>query len=543
MFVTKIRAEGVDDRSPWGDFWFEPVSVRTSSGQRVSPATAMRLSTVFRCLRVLSSTMATLPRCLTQPSSGDKRGREPVTGHWLTSLLRKPNRWQNGFEWHEMMVGHVSLRGTGYNRIVPDGRGGIAELCPLHPDRTFVEMLDNGSYRYRLKHQNGEDEVLPASMVFKIAGYSVNGVTGLSVLEVAGESIGEGLAQQGYSSRFFANDAKPSGGWIEAPMAFKDKMARDTFRESWQQAQGASNRGKVAVLEGGLKFHEISMSNKDAQFLEAKNAKIADICRWFGVPPHLAFALDQATDNNIEQLSLEFIKFTMTDWAERFEAAFEDQLLGEKDVADGLELEYDMDHLARGDMQARAEYHNTMTQGGIETRNEARIDEGRNPLPGLDQPLEPLNMTPAGSRPKPGDQKQPKQDPAPAQDEGEDARLNALTLAIAGRVVRKETSALRRAYDKRKPGAGGEPQLQTSEDFARAATEFYGAHIDYVAECLICSVEIASAWCDRQLEEVLAQVDRQFAGVPELLEVWEAAAAAELAARVQTSAQPKKAEA
>src|SRR5258708_37789246 len=103
MFVTRIRADGVEDRSPWSDFWFTPVTVRTSSGMRVSADAAMRLSTVYRCVRVLAGTMATLPRCLYRPSTVDPRGRDPVTDHWLVKLLRKPNPWQNGFEWHEMM--------------------------------------------------------------------------------------------------------------------------------------------------------------------------------------------------------------------------------------------------------------------------------------------------------------------------------------------------------------------------------------------------------------------------------------------------------
>jgi len=521
MFVTRIRAEGgVDDRSPWGDFWFEPVTVRTASGQRVSPDGAMRLSTVFRCVRVLAGTMASLPRCLYKPTA-DGRGRQDITDHWLWRLLRKPNRWQNGFEWHEMMVGHIALRGTGYNRIITDGRGGIAELQPLHPDRTQVEMLSNGVYRYRIKHQNAEDEVLPPSLVFKIAGFSGNGITGMNVIECARESIGEGLAQQGYSSRFFANDARPSGGWIEYPANFKDKTARDAFRESWQQAQAGANRGKTAVLESGMKYHELGMNNRDAQFLEAKNAKVPDICRWFDVPPHLAFALDRATDNNVEHLSLEFIKFTMTAWAERFEASIEDQLLGEADNAAGLELEYDMDNLARGDMVSRGEYYQQGINGGWLTRNEAREQEGLNPLEGLDEPLQPLNMTTPGDEPKPKDKTPAKRPPAPADDEDQ-ARLSALELSVATRVVRKEVVTLRKAF------------ARHDDSWAAFVHDFYVDHVDHVAASMLCAVETAAAWCERQRDELLRARRNE---VLDLLEAWETTAAGELAARVQTSAQ------
>lgn len=533
MFSSLFRADGGDDRSVFGDFWFEPVTFRSASGVRVSPDQAMRLSTVYRCVRVLSGTMASLPLCFYRPKA-DGRGRERVTDHPLYRLLaKKPNRWQSSFEWHSMMQGHISLRGTGYNRIVPKANGEIAELVPMHPDRMKVELLDSGVYRYIYTKPNGDKEVLPAGSVFKIAPFSSNGFTGINPMELASDSVGEGLAQQSYSSRFFANDARPLGGWIEMATGqkFKDPEAKQGFSDSWQRAQAGVNRGKTAVLEGGMKYHEIGVNNKDAQMLEAKNAKVADICRWFGVPPHLAFALDRATDNNIERLSLEFIKFTMRELAECWEAAIGDQLL---DPDENIEPEYDMDKLARGEMKSRAEYYQLGINAGWLTPNEARDMEGLNPLDELDEPLRPLNMVPAGTEPvpKPAD----KSAPAPEQTEdGEDqARARALELAIAGRVVRKETTAALHALKR---------HLHQPDAFRKWATDFYGTHVDYVVDSLLCATEVAAAWCDRQLDELMAAVDQEVAGVAviqPLLEAWETTAAAELAARVQTSALPAR---
>jgi HK97 family phage portal protein len=369
MFASLFRADGADDRSVFGDFWFSPIGQNSSAGVRVGPDQAMRLSTVYRCVRVLAATMASLPPCFYRPKG---RGREKVTDIPLYKLLAKrPNRFQNSFQWHQMMMGHLALRGTGYNRIITDGRGEVAELIPMHPDRMKVEALDDrGRYRYKYKQADGSEEILPAGAVFKIMGFSANGYTGLNPMEVAVESVGEGLAQQSYGARFFANDARPLGGWIKMPGKFANDDARNLWRESFQRAQAGNNRGKIAVLEGGMEYMPpVGVSNKDAQMLEAKNAKVADICRWFGVPPHLAFALDRATDNNIERLSLEFIKFTMRENAECFEAAVEDQLL---DPDSDLELEYDMDKLARGEMQARGQFYQLGINGGWLTRNEAR---------------------------------------------------------------------------------------------------------------------------------------------------------------------------
>src|SRR5258708_38757231 len=126
MFLSRTRADAVDDRSPGGDFWFEPVSVRTSAGQRVSADTALKLSVVWACLRILCGTMASLPFVLYRPK--DDGGKERITDHWLYRLFaRRTNRWQNGFEWREMQQGHIALRGTGYNRIIANSRGEVQE--------------------------------------------------------------------------------------------------------------------------------------------------------------------------------------------------------------------------------------------------------------------------------------------------------------------------------------------------------------------------------------------------------------------------------
>lgn len=511
MFLSKIRADAGDDRSPWGDFWFEPVSVRTSSGQRVSPDSALKLSVVWACMRILCGTMASLPFVLYRPK--DNGGKERITDHWLYRLFAKrTNRWQNGFEWREMQQGHIALRGTGYSRIIPNSRGEIAELQPMHPDRVRIEVLESGGYRYLWKQPDGRDEALAPGDVFKVAGMSSNGLTGLSVIECGRESIGEGLAQQDYSSRFFANDARPLGGWIENPGQFRDKSARDAWRESWQQAQAGANRGKTAVLENGMKYHEIGLNNRDSQLVEAKNTKIPDICRWFGIQPHLVGDLSRSTNNNIEQQSLEFVTYTMTQWVERWEAAIEDQLLGE---GEDLEVEFDLANLLRGDLAARSEFYGSGITNGWLTRNEARIDDNRDPLPGLDEPLEPLNMQPAGAnpkKPKPGNAAPaPAEEPAPA-DDSNAKRLQALTLAIAGRVVRKEIAAM--------------SKLLARGAIADAA-DFYDKHRAFVRENLDCSEECATTWCALQLAALLSGGD-----VGATLKTWETSAAAELAARV-----------
>jgi HK97 family phage portal protein len=286
-----------------------------------------------------------------------------------------------------------------------------------------MELLRSGDFRYRVTDRFGDEAVLPRSDVWHLRGLSSDGLMGMSPIELARESLGMALAAQDYGARFFANDAKPTGGWIEFPGSFKDSEAKKVFRESYQAAQSGANRGKVLVLENGMKFHEVGVTNKDAQFLELRKFQITDIARIFRVPPHMIADLDRATFSNIEQQSLEFVMHTMTPWAERWEASIGSELLLD---GDDLEVEFDFTNLMRGDAASRSAYYQSGIQNGWLTRNEARVAENLNPLEGLDEPLRPLNMVEEGDA----------EDAEPI-DEGASARFRAVVACAADRWARR----------------------------------------------------------------------------------------------------------
>jgi len=452
-FFDRFRGPNASggDRSPWGDFFFEPVSARTGSGMRVSPDSALRLAAVYACVRVLSESLASLPLVIYQRRADG--GKDKVTDHWLYRLLAKrPNRFQNPFEWREMLQGHLALRGNAYNQIITNAKGEVVELMPLHPDRIRLELLPSGEYRYRFTDRFGTESILPRGEVWHLRGLSSDGLMGMSPIELARENLGMALAAQDYGARFFANDAKPTGGWIEFPGSFKDSEAKKVFRESYQQAQSGANRGKVLVLENGMKFHEVGVTNKDAQFLELRKFQITDVARLFRVPPHMIGDLDRATFSNIEQQSLEFVMHTMTPWAERWEASIESELLLE---GDDIEVEFDFANLMRGDAASRASYYQSGIQNGWLTRNEARIAENLNPLEGLDEPLRPLNMVEESTAEDVALDTEQAEDPAQEVTEPSDeaaARLRALIdssaerwarrIARAGRVEEKDLALI-----------------------------------------------------------------------------------------------------
>ena len=443
MFLTLFnrgsQSSAGGDRSPWGDFWFQPVSAMTGSGVRVDADTAMRLSAVYACIRVLSESMAVLPFRLYRPKVGG--GRTLVTDHWLYRLFaRQPNRFQTPFEWREMMQGHLALRGNAFCKIVDRGNGEVAELLPLHPDRVKIELLDNGSYRFRYTDRSGQTQYFRRDQLWHLRGLSSDGIVGMSPIEMQRETVATGLAAQDYGNRFFSNDAKPSGGWIEFPGKFADSATKQTFRESWQAMQSGANRGKVAVLEQGMKFHEIGITNKDSQFLETRQFNVSDVARIFRMPPHLIGDLSKATFSNIEQQSLDFVIHTMTPWAERWESSVETFLLGPES---DMEVEFDFAVLLRGDTAGRGTYYHNGILDGWMTRNEAREREGLDPLDGLDEPLRPLNMVEESDAQDEivendaGNDDQAQQSPS---DPDMDARLISLLQNNAERMARRLSS-------------------------------------------------------------------------------------------------------
>jgi len=511
MFLD-VKANSLDDRSPFGQFWFEPVTARSSTGVRVGADQAMRLSAVYACVNVLAKTFAVLPFGLYKPQS--KGGRKRVDKHWLSQLMRRrPNAYQNPFEWRQMLMGHLALRGNAYNRIYSNGAGQITDLLPMHPDRMRAEMMPNGDYRYLYKQPDGTDERIPRGEVWHLRWLSNNGIMGISPIEAQRDTIGTGLAANEYGARFFANDATPPG-WIEHPGQFKDKTARENFRESMQAAQTGRNRGKLAVLEGGMKYHEVTVKNSDAQYLESREFTVREVARMFGVPPHLIGDLSEATFSNIEQQSLEFVIYTMTPIAEAWEASIEYSLLNEDDTFDA---EFDLARLLRGDQAARADFYTKMFGIGAFNTNDVRIREGENPVEGGDMRFRPVNLEPldpqdaadlaaikSASAPKPPGT--PGSDPETDQEEldqvpAEDAppggahasRLDALAAAAADRLTRKELETIGRCRGS-----------------VRAAEMVYARHAPFIAQALRVPLEAAQRYCSGQLEELRRGVSTTF---------------------------------
>ncbi len=365
----------------------------TAAGQNVTNDTALTVSAVYACVTVLSESVAMLPMIVYRRLADG--GRERATNHPLYKLLtQRPNDWQTPFEFFQLMMVHLALRGNSYSFIVVGNDGVVQQLMPLHPDRVQPFWVSAGVVAYRYQPPQGPQTILLADEVMHVRGFpSTDGLTGLSTIQLHRETIGAAMGQLDYSARFFQNDATPSG-IIESPGVLNDEDIAAS-RKYWELDHKGSERAhRIAFLEAGQSYTPISISPQDAQFIEGRQFSVTDIARIFRVPPHMISELSKATFSNIENQSLQFVIFSLTAWTTRIEQSAERDLF--TDVQrQTLFPEFLETALLRGDQKGRSEFLSKMVINGIMTRNEARRVENMNPLDGLDEPL-----TPAGTLPE-----------------------------------------------------------------------------------------------------------------------------------------------
>lgn len=447
------------------DFWYNPVGQPTLSGVNVSPEYAMRCAAVYACVRVLSETMAGLPLIVYQRKSDGRRER--ATEHPLYDVLRtSPNSDLTSFEWIEMQMGHICLRGNSYNEIIPGRRGAVDQLIPLHPDNVDKKRVDGG-ITYTVSTHDGSSRILTADEVMHVRGLSFDGLTGLNPIEHHRETIGMSQAALEYGARFFKNDATPRGV-LELEKNFKNSTDREAYKANLQMSQTGANRHKMMVLEDGAKYKDIGMSHEDAQFLETRQYGATDIARIFRVPPHMIADLTKATFSNIEHQSLEFVMHTMRPWFVRWEQAITRSLII---APKHYYVEFLVDALLRGDTKARYEAYKSGIEAGHLTRNEARSMENRNPLKGLDEPIIPLNMGTANS---------------------EDPRRAKVFRNVAARLAHKEVTAVGRAVKKH----------GRTEAFTDWASGFYETLATDITKDLAIDPEEAHAFSERGRIEI-----------------------------------------
>lgn len=348
----------------------------SGAGKSVTPTTAMRLSAVYACVRVIAETIASLPLNVYEITPD---GSRKATDHPLYRLLHdEPNSEMTSFVWRETMLTHLLLWGNSYTQVIRSGRNGVLSLYPLLPDKMDVDRDSAGNLTYEYTASDGQTYSLtPVYDVLHIPGLGFDGVVGYSPIAMEKNAVGLGLATEEYGAKFFANGATPSGV-LNHPGHVKDPKA---LRESWNAAYGgSSNAGKVAVLEEGMTYTAVSVPNSDAQFLETRKFQLNEICRMFRVPPHMVGDLEHATFSNIEHQSISFAVHTIRPWLVRIEQALNRGLFTDKEKG-RFYVQFNMDGLMRGDYKSRMEGYAVGIQNGFMSPNDVRQLENMNPIP------------------------------------------------------------------------------------------------------------------------------------------------------------------
>jgi len=385
----------------------------SSAGKNVNERSAMQMTAVYSCVRILSEAVASLPLHFYRYK--DDGSKEKAIDSNLYRLLHdEPNPEMSSFIFRETLMTHLLLWGNAYAQIIRNGKGEIIALYPLMPNKMVVDRDVNGViyYQYNKSQEEGKPKdagyvYLRKEDVLHIPGLGFDGLVGYSPIAMAKNAIGLAIAAEEFGSKMFANGATPSGV-LEHPGTIKDPKR---LRETWNATFGGSgNSGKVAVLEEGMKYTPISITPEQAQFLETRKFQIDEIARIFRVPPHMVGDLDKSSFSNIEQQSLEFVKYTLDPWLIRWEQAMNRALLNEKEKGTYF-FKFNCEGLLRGDYQSRMQGYATARQNGWMSANDIRELEDLDKIPaeeGGDSYLVNGSMMPiskAGKQYESGDEK------------------------------------------------------------------------------------------------------------------------------------------
>lgn len=449
----------------------------SAAGIVVSEEKALTFSAVWAAQKVISETVAMLPWRVYRETPV---GRDLLAGSDLDRLLHvTPNSFQTAFTWREFIIGCALMHGNGYAEIVRNMQGRPVELLPIHPDR--VQPKYDGDLMYEVSAPDGGVKaVVPAADMFHLRGPTSDGIVGRSVLSMARESWGLGIAAEQFAGAFFGNGAVPGmvltqeGNPAAGTSPELSREAATNMLESFERRfKGSANAGRTAFLEYGIKVQSVGIPQKDAQFLETRQFSVTDVARWFRLPPHKIGDLTRSTFSNIEEQNIEFVTDAIQPWITRLEQeAFQKLVLSDF----GISTKIAMNALLRGNADARASFYTRMRDLGAMDINEIRRLEDLNEIPGGDLRLVPLNM----------------QSIEQANGTVQQAAMGVAVDAHA-RMARREASALDRIRGK-------------GESVPEWCETFYPVHQSALADALVPAVRVmlASAGLDGDADEIAA---------------------------------------
>ncbi len=355
----------------------------STSGTYVNEQTAMQTAAVYACVRVISEAIASLPLHVFRHTDA---GAKTAPEHSLYNILHNaPNPDMTSFVFRETLMSHLLIYGNAYAQIIRDGGGRVMGMYPLLPHKMDVNRSPGGELVYTYWRDSDETHpgersggvTLSRDDVLHIPGLSFDGIQGYSPIALAKNAVGMAIATESFGASFFSNGANP-GGVLEHTGSVSEP---GKLRDAWELIhKGVYNSGKVAVLEDGLKYHPIAIPPEQAQFLETRKFQLNEIARIFRVPPHMIGDLEKSSFSNIEQQSLEFVKYCVSPWVERWEQTMWQRLILPSEKS-SVFIKFNLDGLLRGDYETRMKGYTSGIQNGFYCPNDVRRLENLNEIP------------------------------------------------------------------------------------------------------------------------------------------------------------------
>lgn len=499
LFLPERRTQH-EGYGPTADFWYGPVSRKTSSGMAITDDEAMTYSAVWACTRLLSATAGRLPLNLYR--RGANRGKAVATKDRRDRLVfRRPNSHMNPMLFKSQGFIQQINGGNSISEIQWSGdRTQPVAFWPIHNSRVkpIIDEKSDELY-YRVRNNSGSTVDIHSRDILHFPSMiSDEGIWGKGVIQNARESIGMGLATERHGASTFGSGGIPRVV-VESPRKWTPE-SRQNFRREWKEIYGGPDGEKIGVIDDGAKLHMMNIDHEALQFLTTRQHNIEEICRWYGIPPHKIQHLLRATFSNIEYQAIEFITDSLMPWLVIWEEELDRKLLSEEEQYE-MFFAFNANEYMRGDTVARGEYWSKMVQSGIALRNEARVEEDMNPVDGgdtflvqgamvaLDEDGRPMvsatNAASANQSVEVDDDEDDDEDDEdsansgkPPAEQDDESATAASTIAARAmlegcmtRMLRKEATAARRAANK--PG-----------EFLAWMEDFYGKHEVQLAESL-----------------------------------------------------------
>lgn len=396
MIINKLTGRGEPVKKPDGEVvhtggggWNTLIDMFKLRPHQITESNAYKFEDVYACINVLSDDIAKLP--LKQYQRLDKQLKRVKHDNIDRLLSKEPNDRMNPFVFKKLMITDVLTGGNFYALIEFDKNGSPNRLMPLDASKTAPALTTSGDFVY-VTYMENEERILGSHEVIHIKGYSTDGMVGHSPIEVLRHSAESNMSAVDYNKQMMQSGGLPKG--VLSVAGSLNKEAKKRVKDEWVKVNGSD---AVAVLDSGMEYQQMSLSQKDMEFIESQKYNQQKIAAIYKVPLHKLNNLDRATFSNIEHQSLQYVKNTLQPWIVQIEEELNRKLYTDGKQKEGFYVKFNLDSELRGDAESRAKVQETKLRNGFLTVNEGRAQDEYGPFEDLeiaDKPLITLNYTP-----------------------------------------------------------------------------------------------------------------------------------------------------